>query len=97
VTLGINDAGSRNGDPPRIQVRLLMVGGLVGTALLVASLAVDLTGANDVSVPQIPTPSGLPTNLPTNLPTGLPTNLPTDLPSLPQLPSGLPGLSGGGS
>ncbi|MEU1631162.1 hypothetical protein ABZ746_39190 [Streptomyces sp. NPDC020096] len=91
--MGINDAGSHNGDPPRIQVRLLMVGGLVGAVLLVASLAVDLTGANDVSVPQIPTPSGLPTNLPT----GLPTNLPTDLPSLPQLSSGLPGLSGGGS
>lgn len=87
----------------RGQVRLVMVGGLIGAALLVATLVVDLSGANDMGVPKMPKvpmptslptnpgsiPTGLPTEMPTGLP-GLPTDLPTDFPSIPPMPTDLP-------
>ena len=85
---------------PHTQVRLLAAAGACGAVVLAASLAVNLSGANDVTFPSIQTPSGLPTSfpsmpgasdLPTDFPSfSMPTDLPTDLPSMP-------GLTGGGS
>lgn len=104
--LSIHETAHRHGGPSRVQVRLLTAAGGFGVALLAASLAVDLTGANDAPTPTTPTLSGLPTSIPTTLPTSLPsvsdepglTDLPTDFPSLnPSLPTDLPNLSGGGS
>ncbi|WP_328806786.1 hypothetical protein [Streptacidiphilus fuscans] len=79
-----------------IQTRLVLAGGITGAALLVASLAVDLSGANQMTVPQMPSmsnlptnfPTGIPTSLPTDFPTGLPTGMPTDMPT--DLPTGMP-------
>lgn len=104
--LSTHETSQSEGGPPRVQVRLLAAAGGLGAALLAASLAVDLTGANDATAPTMPTLSSLPTSLPTNLPTSLPTSLPslpdepgstdlpTDLPSLdlPSLPTDLPSM-----
>ncbi|MFE5769679.1 hypothetical protein ACFQ7O_15135 [Streptomyces sp. NPDC056485] len=92
--------------PPGRQIRVVLGAGLLGAVLLAASLVIDLSGANDVSVPRLPSlptvlpngsptglPSGFPTDRPTGFPTGFPTNLPTDFPTaLPGLPTSLPGL-----
>jgi hypothetical protein len=95
------DAETESGPsgPSRTLARLLAIGGALGAVALTASLAVGLTGADDVAEPGIQTPSRLlPTNLPTDFSTAFPTDmpslqLPTDLPSMPELPD----LSGGGS
>lgn len=78
-------------------VRLVLAGGVIGAVLLGASLVVDLSGGNTMTMPQPslpPMPSGFPTDLPSGLPTDLPSGLPTDLPSFP---TDLPSLPGGGS
>lgn len=103
--VGIHDTARVEADPPRAQIRLIAAGGVLGAALLAASLVVVLTGANDASVPSRPTPSDLPTSLPTSLPSvpDVPTDLPTEAPSLPPIPTDqpsapdLPDLPGGGS
>ncbi|WP_243638901.1 hypothetical protein [Streptacidiphilus pinicola] len=92
-------AGERGG------VRLVLAGGMIGAVLLVASLVVDLSGGNTMTMPQPslpPMPSGFPTELPSGFPTDLPSGLPTELPSglptdLPSFPTDLPSLPGGGS
>ncbi|MGW6903790.1 hypothetical protein [Streptomyces sp. NPDC054940] len=96
--MSIHDSAQREGGPPRTQVRLLAAGGALGATLLAASLAVDLSGANDPPAPSIPTPSGLlPTSFPsmpagpgaTDLPTGIPSfSMPAELPT--ELPTDLP-------
>ncbi|MFD0690900.1 hypothetical protein [Actinomadura fibrosa] len=91
-------------DPLRPQLLLLMAGAVIGVVLLGAALVIDLTGANDVRTPAVPTmPSGgLPTmpsqgvptmpNLPTLFPTAPPgaTGAPTELPT--NLPTNLPSI-----
>ncbi|WP_086023844.1 PT domain-containing protein [Streptomyces sp. MspMP-M5] len=91
-----DDGPGREGDGSgRAQARLVLTGGLCGAVLLVASLVVDLSGSNELKLPQMPklpslptAPGSLPTDMPTNFPTGLPTGLPTDLPT--DLPTGFP-------
>ncbi|MFE6685821.1 hypothetical protein ACFVFQ_05010 [Streptomyces sp. NPDC057743] len=85
------DAEHTDDGPPGVQTRLVMIGGLAGAVLLVASLAINLGGSMDVSVPKMPKPPSMPTSLPTSLPTSFPTP-PTSLPSIPpgSLPTGLP-------
>lgn len=86
------------GGPSGRQIRVLLGGGLLGAVLLAASLVIDLSGANDVSVPQLPKLPSLPTSFPTGFPTGLPSGFPTNFPTdLPGLPTSFPGLPGGGS
>ncbi|MCX5215204.1 hypothetical protein OG689_39105 [Kitasatospora sp. NBC_00240] len=97
------------GGPPGRQIRVLLGGGILGAVLLAASLVVNFSGANDVSVPQLPKlpplptsfptglPSGFPTGLPTSFPTGLPSGFPTRFPGLPTTFPSLPGFPGGGS
>lgn len=105
----LNKRDSTRGEDsrPHTHIRLLAAAGACGAVVLAASLAVNLSGANDVTFPSIQTPSGLPTSFPSvpgasdlptefpsfSMPTDLPTNLPTDMPSLPDLS----GLTGGGS
>ena len=87
------DANARE----RAGVRLVLAGGVIGAVLLVASLVVDLSGGNTMTMPQPslpPMPSGFPTELPSGFPTDLPSGLPTDLPSFP---TDLPTPPGGGS
>lgn len=83
----------------RSPMRLLLAGAVVGAVLLVASVVVELTGAADPALPQLPVPSRpsvpqLPSGVPSlpPLPTGIPTNLPSLPPGLPSLPPGLPSL-----
>lgn len=101
----VSDAAPPGGSVGR-QIRVLLGGGFLGAVLLAASLGIDFSGANDVSVPQMPKlpslpapslglPSGFPTDLPTGLPTGFPTGLPSGFPT--SFPTDLPGLPGGGS
>jgi len=97
--------GADPGGPSGRQIRVLLGGGLLGAVFLAASLVIDFSGANDVSVPQLPKlpslptsfPTDLPTDLPTGLPSGFPTNFPTGFPGLPTAFPGLPSLPGGGS
>ncbi|MFK0290471.1 hypothetical protein ACIQU6_08330 [Streptomyces sp. NPDC090442] len=89
------DAERADDGPPGVQTRLVMIGGLAGAALLVASLAISLGGSMDVGVPQMPKLPSMPTSFPTSLPTSFPTSFPTpptSLPSIPpgSLPTGLP-------
>ncbi|MGD3112771.1 hypothetical protein [Streptomyces sp. YGL11-2] len=96
IDTGQEDHGS--GEAQARLVRLVLAGGLCGAVLLVASLVVDLSGSNDLKLPQMPklpklpsiptAPGSLPTDMPTDFPTGLPTGLPTDLPT--GLPTGFP-------
>ncbi|WP_229861668.1 PT domain-containing protein [Streptomyces xanthochromogenes] len=108
----VPDAGPPDGPSGR-QIRVVLCGGTLGAVLLAAALVIDFSGANDVSVPQMPKMPALPTSLPSGLPTGIPTGFPTDLPSdfptnlptgFPELPTdlptdlpGTPSSSGGGS
>ncbi|MEY9847824.1 hypothetical protein [Streptacidiphilus sp. MAP5-3] len=75
-----------------IQTRLVLAGGITGVALLIASLAVDFSGSNQMTVPQMPSmsnlPTALPTSFPTDFPTGFPTGMPTGLPT--DMPTGMP-------
>ncbi|MFE1775402.1 hypothetical protein [Streptomyces sp. NPDC059008] len=83
----VRDTDGGEGGPGRVLVRLVLAGGLVGAALLTASLVVGLTSSPTMSVPRLP-------KMP-SLPTGFPTDLPTGLPSLPPMPTSRP--SGPGS
>ncbi|MFE2877695.1 hypothetical protein ACFXG6_35160 [Streptomyces roseus] len=86
--------------PTGAQIRVVLGAGFLGAVLLAASLVIDLSGANDVSVPQLPklpslptafpngSQTGLPSGFPRNLPTGFPTNRPTSIPT--NLPTGFP-------
>ncbi len=109
----VGDTEGGAGGPGRVPVRLVLAGGLVGAALLTASLVVGLTSSPTMSVPRLPKmpslptdpgsmptgfPTGMPTGFPTGLPTDFPTGLPTDLPTnLPSLPPLPTDLTGGGS
>lgn len=90
----VSDTEGGEGGPGRVPVRLVLAGGVVGGALLAASLVVGLTSSPTMSVPRLPKMPSLPTD-PGSMPTGFPTDFPTGLPSLPPMPTSRP--SGPGS
>ena len=85
----VRDTEGGEEGPGRIPVRLVLAGGLVGAALLTASLVVGLTSSPTMNVPQLPKMPSLPT-APGSIPTGFPTGMPTGMPSLPPMPTSRP-------
>jgi hypothetical protein len=81
----VSDTEGGEGGTGRVLVRLVLAGGLVGAALLTASLVVGLTSSPTMSVPRLPKMPSLPTD-----PGSMPTGFPTGLPSLPPMPTSRP-------